>query len=144
MMPEIELNRLKGLVSSRIHQRCPVIEDEVIAENISLASGADQYLKQNIDVEPYSLVLLFGKATFSASTNNHLYLDVRSKPPGGSPESSENYDRLILANNTSSPYGRIGWLLVDARPLKEISIYAESLDTADTIKIDFCSIRKVI
>lgn len=144
MLPESELMRLKALVSSRLHQRSPIMDDQVIAENVSLASGADQYLKQYIDVEPYSLILVFCKATFSASTNNHLYIDVRSKPPGGSPESTENYDRLILANNTSSPYSRIGWLLVDARPLKEISIYAESLDTADTININFCSIRKVI
>lgn len=135
---------VKGTLVGALHERSPGWVDVEICSGVALASGADQYLCDPIPVGPFSLMLMYGEATFTGTTNGDLYLDTRVRVPHFGKIPDEFYNRLVLVNNTSSPYLRKGWLLQDIRAIDELRIYAESRDTASTITLNACSVRLVV
>lgn len=144
MISEQVLDYIRSKQCRKISERSPVWHDVYSIQNVAIDTTQAATLVSDIDCGPFALGLLFGEATFGASSNKDLYIDVRARPPGRSDYSSEPWARMILPYNTSSPYKRYMWLPIDLRYVDMLSLYYSHTGAAAAITLDHVGLRLVV
>ena len=144
MLSEAIINRLKALQRTKLSERSPVWVDIFSKSNTVLDTTYAAYLATDIDCEKFSNALLYVEATFGASANKDIYVDLLAVPPGGSGYSSEPIARAILAYNTVSPYKRYFWLPVDIKYVSKLAIYVTQTGAAAASTLTHVGLRLVV
>ena len=143
MLTEQETKQLKALVASLFHDRSPIILDSIHCQSVSVAASTSQRLGDLIDCSHFNLLLLHIDATFAAAANGAIYVEVRPVNPVGSEPSDEFFGRVGLAQNTSSPYLRPGWLQADVRAHKMVEIYLTNANPGSATVVSVTASRVI-